>query len=163
MSSLKSRPTTTEESIKKSSQPSYKAEDKTKGSLSAEPKVFEREVKNGQPRDPLEQDQDSLYQQFSQDQMRHDPYDIQNKQASSLYQKHSKFFAEGSKKMAKMDQSSDMDDEESAELDQIESGLQSPLEHQADPQHRYREGNLIKDAGNIKVYSHESNLKQRMQ
>lgn len=135
VSSLKSRPTTTEESLKKSSQPSYKAEDKTKGSLSAEQKVFEREPKVSQGRDPLEQDQDSLYQQFSQDQMRHDPYDIQNRQASSNYQQHSKFLKDedgvfsGSKKQTKDILSSDMDDvedDDSEELDQIDSELQSP-------------------------------------
>lgn len=84
-SSLKSRsrPVTTEESIKTSSKPSYKEDNKTKGSLSAEQKVFERETKGTQMRDPLEQDQDSLYQQFSQDQMRQDPYDHQNRQGGN--------------------------------------------------------------------------------
>ena len=64
-----------------------------KGSLSAEQKIFERDPSHIIP-GQIEQDQDSLYQHFSQQEQLRDAFENQQREASINFQDQRKYLAE---------------------------------------------------------------------
>ena len=68
-------------------------ENNMKGSLSAEQKIFERDPSHIIP-GQIEQDQDSLYQHFSQQEQLRDAFENQQREASINFQDQRKYLAE---------------------------------------------------------------------